>query len=126
MMRQIKFRAWVFGGLDEDSKPFMTNVMCLKWDFDQWIINWEEHDEWSNQSEYFLMQYIGLKDSNNKEAYHKDKIGALGYSNWVIEWYNNGWKLKQEDVENYQEIPSSFVIIGNIYENPELLKKRVK
>ncbi len=73
---------------------------------------------------YAREQYTELKDKNGEEAYHKDKVSALGYSNWIIEWYNNGWKLKQEDIENYQEIPDDFIIIGNIYENPELLKEK--
>ncbi len=68
--------------------------------------------------------YIRIKDRNGEEAYQKDKVSAWGYSNWIIEWHNNGWKLKQEGIENYQEIPDDFIIIGCIYENLELLEKQ--
>lgn len=130
-MREIKFRAWVFDGLDEDSKPFMTNVVCLKRDFDQWIINWEEHNEWSNQSEYYLMQFTGLYDKNGKEIYEGDivkktmkrgymldrKVGQIKY---IHDCFQVRYKGGMTDI-----IPAWLEVIGNIYENPELLKGEV-
>lgn len=65
---------------------------------------------------HIIVFYTGLKDLQNVEAYHKDRVSALG-GDWIIEWHENGWKLKQEDRENYQEIPSAFKIFGNKFEH---------
>ena len=64
-------------------------------------------------------QFTGLKD-----AYHKDRVSALGYSDWIIEWHNNGWMLQQEGTLNYQPIPEHFVIIDNTTEHPELMEAK--
>lgn len=113
-MREIKFRAWM--------NDKMLDDVVLVWDYPK------EHDMGAplnagiqnfikfGEGKHILMQYTGRKDSNNKEAYHKDKVSALGYDNWVIEWHGNGWKLKQEGVENYQDIPKDFIVFGNVYE----------
>lgn len=74
-----------------------------------------------------VMQYTGLKDKNGKEIYEGDiviigkslieEIKWLDESNWIGEkcpvngWVNHGSIYKQKPE-----------IIGNIYENPELLR----
>jgi hypothetical protein len=73
-----------------------------------------------------VMQYTDLKDKNGKEIYEGDVYEMSGFPNdegqmqmekhevkwpeFLIDWYSP--KDKQLDIE----------IIGNIYENPELLK----
>ncbi len=109
-MRIIKFRAWYGERMEYDLEEGEGRWFSVN----DTIAEAQKHG-------IIIMEYIGLKDKNGEEAYHKDKVSALGYSNWIIEWHNNGWKLKQEDIENYQEIPDSFIIIGNIYE--EFLEK---
>lgn len=91
--------------------------------------------------DFILMQYIGQKDKNKIDIYEGDILkGKDGKINIVI-WSNklNGYilgtwlkkgKQKDLDIETLEEIIvecSYFIsnedeIIGNIYENPELLE----
>ena len=78
-----------------------------------------------------LMQYTGLKDKNGKEIYEgdilKDKDGAKGKIYWRI----YGWDVSVYSKPNNFDWPAWAVpvrwieleVIGNIYENPELLEK---
>lgn len=119
-MREIKFRAW-----DKLSKE-MFNVES---------INFQERKVYRDIVSYRkfndieLMQYTGLKDKNEKEIYEGDivklranhGIGVVKYyDEWgafVVEYIKPrplavlGMNYYKEDIE----------IIGNIYENPELL-----
>ena len=63
-----------------------------------------------------LIQYTGLKDKNGKEIYFDCSIITDGMSTTVVKW--NSWSLL-DDIENGV---GDWEIIGNIYENPELMK----
>lgn len=126
-MREIKFRAW-----DNETNEMldMVTVACER--KDPWpplytkdgIINGIDHQD------YVLMQYTGLRDKNGKEVYQGDIVrcsrGCPHEVIWLEEyggtyvggmptWYLSGisegyaWTGEEE-------------IIGNIYENPELLE----
>ena len=123
-MREIKFRAW--------SKSLgMSDPFYLK-----------DCGEASDIGEFTdYMQFTGLLDKNGKEIYEGDIIKVTGefaidyYG--IVKWsqqeddytYHCGFMVDwQEEVKrrshlsfwaNHREIE----IIGNIYENPELLKE---
>ena len=121
-MREIKFRAWhkeekIIGevlGIDILHKEiFFSNedVDCY------------EHTDFKNIE---LMQYTGLKDKNNKEIYEGD-IVTLHNSKYKVIFLNEEARFVLRDDEFEYEIPFTnnnnkrMEIIGNIYENPELL-----
>ena len=78
-----------------------------------------------------LMQCTGLKDTNDKLIYEKDiikcsygNVGALGVVEWDFENMQFVLKIK-EDFYSFspKTIYEKIEILGNIYENPELLEQ---
>lgn len=79
-----------------------------------------------------LMQFTGLFDSKGKEIYEGDILEFNQESDapnfrWVSEvvFEDEAWKLKNVRYRNYLTSISNPVqylkIVGNVYENPELL-----
>ena len=115
-MREIKFRVW-----NKDDSLFVDNDMFTLSDM--------KYDD-----PHIFQQYIGLKDKNFKDIYEGDII-PLGHSKSVVA-YNEldfGVPCFCLKVVNEEELYEPFShkddspslwyeVIGNIYENPELLK----
>ena len=79
-----------------------------------------------------IMQYIGQKDSQNKDLYQRD-IVELDGKRYIIVWDNNrgGWSIT--DVERRMLVKSfgrseanQCTLIGNEFETPELLNPSVE
>ena len=125
-MREIKFRAWV-RRLDK-----MCNVTGI--DFERNEINilrpgWHM-SEWLRRDQVELMQYTGLKDNNGREVYEGDVLD-IGLQNQdgkpvvapvSYEKYIAGYVLDNGGNGIWQRLDEDCEVIGNIYENPELLK----
>lgn len=93
-------------------------------------------------NEVELMQSTGLKDKNDTEIFEGDIVkrtylfnGGLGethtgevvydkdYARYVISRPQKYIEPKTEDLRNILSDKSTYEIIGNIYENPELLEE---
>ena len=126
-MREIKFRAW-----DIDDKE-MVEVSAL--DFSNWKIislnypngkKYPDEDYWDRIR---FMQYTGLKDKNWKEIYESDLLEYPDSYVWTDEAsiakiiYGENMRLEWVWVDCYIDYNSfeNCEIIGNIYENPNLL-----
>lgn len=137
MSREIKFRA--FRKLDEFSE-MIYNIFFEKYgegwnggnpDYKHYRISYAVGNFFlANYKEVEIMQYIDLKDKHGKDIYESDIVtgcmfnGSFAYG--VIEWYKCGWIVKP--IGKFMEgidLPTNpaIEVIGNIYQNPELLKK---
>ncbi len=122
-MREIKFRAW-----DKDYKKMISvDEIDL---FLKQIRYWKEKDEEPitlNKGDYELMQFTGLKDKNGKEIYEGDII-RLNNDNEIIGeiTFEKGCFVYLEKIGDSEALnhfkEKQFEIIGNKFENPELLK----
>lgn len=105
--KEIKFRVW-----DKLSKKMFEWDDVKNWDFA--TVEWDM---------YHHLQYTSLKDKNGKEIYEGD-IQDYGHGRiLVVEFENGSFGLRMPggNFEKTWISPSHFEIIGNIYENPELL-----
>ena len=116
-MREIKFRAW-FKDWDDDFKSHMWYQGDVS-EVNRTMPRDEMLSITLEEGEY-LMQYTGLKDKNGKEIYEGDIITSYMFHNnepYIVELEDIFWQIGEGLIaEEYVEI------LGNIHENPELLK----
>ena len=130
-MRDIKYRAWI-----ESEKIMRNDIAAI--DFENEILYFVNKDNCMNNKEkrefcykpYTLMEYTGLIDKNGVEIYEGDVIliANKSYKNKAtVEWSVLGvkWVLVYNDLSVYELATwheSVYEVIGNIYENPELIE----
>ena len=123
-IREIKFKIW-----DKNSKKmheldainFITRLVCM--------VDQEKNiTKYLNLDECILMQYTGLKDKNGKEIYEGDLVREDSPPHHCGEIkHDRGAFYISGITDGYSELCHILVddfweIIGNIYENPELMK----
>lgn len=127
MSREIKFRVW-----DIENKE-MLNVQEL--DFEPTFyggriaIRPDQYSDYFDTEDMILMQYTGFNDRCGKEIYENDIVYVSGEDeNAIIEWdeetarfiiHFDGWIA---DFDNYYG--KELEIMGDIYNNPELLGEK--
>lgn len=127
MKREIKFRAY------SSHNHKMYPVSNIEWDIDGRI--WVTADDGKNgieliDDEAHLMQYAHLHDKNGQKIYEGDVLD-IGLRNQdgkpVIapvsyETYAAGYVLDNGGNGIWQRLTEDCEVIGNIFENPELLE----
>lgn len=119
-MREIKFRIW------DKAKQMMRNI-CEESSGRHWSTLGDDN--------FVLMQFTGLKDKNGKEIYEGDILSAWMQEikegktydipiNSKVIWSDGQWLGMHP--KSYQSLRQWYVekceVIGNIWENAELLK----
>lgn len=127
-MRDIKFRAWH----KNIKEMFTVGQITLEkgiWDY--------QPENRKNigvcmpyQPSFILMQYTGLKDKNGKEIYEGDILRFSDVDTAIVEWNKEYASFIVKPIQDYyfdSEILGNAIennkeeVIGNIYDNPELL-----
>lgn len=121
-----KFRAW-----DKHSQKMFANDELIIWNNNVYAndskkLSCNHLKGWSIDEEY-LMQSTGFKDKNGKEIFEGDILGTKnGLLNGVVEyrtdlgmWTNS--LIRYNNFERLCNIAGDREILGNIYENKELL-----
>ena len=136
-MSKIKFRLW-----EKELKAMVTDENS-----DQFLISldgrvFDTGFTFSSQAEYCknmtAMQFTGLKDNNGVEIYEGDICkcnyfnGSKSKCHFEVVEFNNGkfdltWTISKlfksfRSRSCFNGHSEAFEVIGNIYENPELLK----
>lgn len=117
MNREIKFRLCIKKHNEIYYNPlidFQENIIYSEMPVDNSV------GFYFDEKDFELMQYTGLKDIKGKEIYEGDLVKSLLYNDGEIN------KVIWEDALSiypfqYYMQSEDFEIIGNIYENPELL-----
>lgn len=140
MNREIKFRVVWNKQVSLDAYTIGEFIDGVELDFkDGGTLPMTDIDWGEDKVEY--LQYTGLKDKNGKEIYEGDVL-EFEYEDefWgskphkvrrTVKWetyYGAGWYFGKsyKDGEkrwSYPKPPEDAEVIGNIYENPELLEK---
>mgnify|MGYP003395806629 CR=1 FL=1 len=118
-MREIKFRAW-----DKQFKKWVDPEIVCKWA----IYSLENPSSIAHE----ITQFTGLKDKQGKEIYEGDickqpennSLVDGEVKEWVtgdIRYDHDGFSLMEGDYIHHC-IKWTGEVIGNIHENPELLK----
>ena len=138
-MREIKFRAW--SKCKELMFYFPDFWVCSEYSSLAWSKDVKDLREYelhagesglpSNDEEDFeLMQFTGLKDKNGKEIWEEDIVTTKESKNTEVKY-----SIEDGGFTPFAQgfFPSDYVyswnpggckVVGNIYENPELLKKK--
>lgn len=134
-MKKIKFRAW------DERRNRMIEVTSIS--FRNGTIQ-EDTRHAVNRKIYLddvvLMQYTGLKDKNGVEIYEGDILeveknedgtykGTINGNTFFGRFQGYSSKIKVDgmhDINNIRYWNNHVEVIGNIYENPDLLEEQNK
>ena len=125
-MREIKFRVW-----SKYSEKMFEEGFYLSLNNELF-----QNDclDYKNKDSFEIMQYTGLKDKNGKEIYEGDilkitcnfelrdgvEIDVVRWSDGCVSFACSDWLL-YELAANSNTGEQNFEVIGNIYENKEML-----
>ena len=125
-MRTIKFR-----GIDAPNDEWIYGSLVIVND-DFHILDGEEdtaHD-YNRVDEDTVGQFTGLHDKLGNEVYEGDLLSRNTSLTYQVYWNNNESGFNMKDTSwadddcpmNFYNVEGRFEVVGNIHDNPELVK----
>lgn len=118
-MREIKFRAW-----DEKAISGVPKMVY-------WQQEFGSDDFWETFMGEKVMQHTGLKDKNGVEIYDGDIVKLNNKTIHTIIWANFSWNIELPPINGLIQVErlvlygsDYFEVIGNIYENQNLIDNK--
>ena len=127
MKREIKFRCWFPAGTDTGDGEIEKGQMCYELAFEDYepvndLLRGVDH----------LMQFTGLKDAGGQDIYECDLclVNGKDLTQCVYDKWGKPCLLGVHRIEGYDfgELENRGIfankhgaVVGNVYENPELL-----
>lgn len=140
-MREIKFRGkcnneWVYGHLLKTEEDDYGEYGNEHFDY---LIQANEVGQYNEYNQYYITdnetigQYTGFKDKNGVKIYEGDIVNCYD-RNFIVEFRKerggffpfacgDGCGCCEDEVISSYGLETSAKVIGNIYDNPELLKE---
>lgn len=143
-MREFKFRVWNkehskmydIISLNDQDVAYTPKGWLFDGGFQEGYANY-----WTTKEDIVLMQYIGRKDANGKEIYESDIMkgtfaSGIGMSStkykelyFTVSYRERQSKFEMDmpkDYGKYRFMPylEQCEVVGNIYENPELVNEK--
>ena len=124
MNRETKFRVW-----DKENNKWIDTIDIAINQKGLLFLRAEHQVEFqpislTKSSNFIVVFYTGLKDKNEKEIYEGDIVKFETHNGQGVVIYNSPrFEVKERDTdETYSLQGYECEVIGNIYENKELLK----
>ncbi len=136
-MRELKFKAWdkeahqiiswnLLSSMIDGERirvPERTKLVPVNAIPNKSTIVFERQGNPFKTESFILMQFTGLKDKNGIEVFEGDKVTAWWFNftrtgTGTIKYENGGFYIGIMPLGDFEQLE----VIGNIYENSELLK----
>jgi hypothetical protein len=126
-LRKIKFRVWIEALYPDETGMYYPDYVSWHSNKDGWIdkVYTPEFKFKEDTCKFTLLQYTGCKSKSGVEIYEGDIVKRWSVEKpefsrvFAVMWQESvsgdGWNVGQPVTKNATEV------IGNIYENPELL-----
>ena len=117
----------------DNGEWFYGNEIWSPWLGDASFVTLSDHEHIANVDPETVCEFTGASTGNGNKIFEGDIIDIPG---WVVAYSDGmnccyglqvGWYIQRDNWESCMELQETdrFVVIGNIYDNPEMIRKEL-